>query len=191
VKTKNEFTVFRVYEILESECCNKCILGIAEVHSVWEDPNEMSIQYETHYPLTIARNEYDTSVVPPDVCEDLLEALKCFGAEAYKASSAMCGRALDSICKHKKAKGGNLEEKIDYLYKNGVITSSLVLKMAHKVRDGRNHGIHPPRGNKESTIQDWKGYAHSLIELTRLMIDAIYVARHFVDTFDPKGGASA
>lgn len=79
------------------------------------------------------------TAIPAEVVADLDEAAKCFGtAGAYKSSAVMARRALESVCKDKKAKGKNLKQKIDVLPVDEAIKS-----ICQGIRLFGNHGAHP------------------------------------------------
>lgn len=79
---------------------------------------------------------------PPEVDADFIEAQKCHDAEAYKATIVMCRRVLESMADSQQAKGKNLFEKIEDLYKGEVISKG-TFEITTQVRQFGNYGAHP------------------------------------------------
>ena len=79
---------------------------------------------------------------PPDVNMDFIEAQKCQGVEAYRATVVMCRRALEAVADSKGARGKNLFEKIEDLYNRGIISKG-VSEIATQIRQLGNYGAHP------------------------------------------------
>jgi uncharacterized protein DUF4145 len=113
--------------------------------------------------------------VPPEVpkliADDFREALRCEWVKAYKATVAMCRRALQASCVELKAKDAKLIDQIDELAANGAITTSLK-DIAHQIRSVGNDGAHPGKdGLNDVSQQD----ASDIIEFTREFLHHVFV----------------
>lgn len=101
---------------------------------------------ELPYLVSVTRKDMiEVSVptkAPPQVVEDFKEAARCFNAKAYKGTVTMCRRSLETACDAKRAKGGNLSEKIANLHEQGIIDEP-TYHLASGIRQFGNYGAHP------------------------------------------------
>jgi hypothetical protein len=78
------------------------------------------------------------------VLVDFEEAIKCFEMQAYRASAAMCRRALQSSVTDQRAPKGKLQDQIDGLHESSPDRITTAIKdWAHTIRIFGNWGAHP------------------------------------------------
>ena len=65
------------------------------------------------------------------------------------AFAVLLGRVLDAICVEQGAQGGTLNERIEYLAKQGRFPDRLA-DVAHRLRKLRNFGAHGDLGNLDA-----------------------------------------
>jgi hypothetical protein len=82
-----------------------------------------------------------SSEVPPIVRRSLDEAERCMQSGAYLAATAMCGRALEAICRHHQTKDSYLGGGLKELKDRGVIDARLY-QWSEELRDQRNNAAH-------------------------------------------------
>ncbi len=109
--------------------------------------------------------------VPKEVADDFIEANKCLGVGAPKATVAMCRRTLQSTC---EASGANqkddLVNQIDDLESRRVINPGLK-NIAHTIRVIGNWGAHPQQDLlKGVTLDD----ASEVLEFTAEFLDEVF-----------------
>jgi len=111
--------------------------------------------------------------IPSSIRRDFEEALKCFGISAFRATGVMARRALQGCCLDKGAKKGKLQEQIDWLFEQRIITKHLN-DWAHEVRLVGNDAAHPqkPREDKPITKDD----AEAIVNLLTQFTNVLYVA---------------
>lgn len=125
---------------------------------------------EAVYPLGKPNEDVEPSV-PEEIAADFREALRCQWIKAFKATVAMCGRAIQASVISLGAKGDRLIDQIDNLASQGRITTPLK-EMAHEVRLTRNVGAHPDKdGLKDVGEKD----ADDIVEFTREYLHHVYV----------------
>ena len=137
-------------------------IGVAPRGQLW--------RLEAVYPLGKPSDSVAPEV-PALITSDFKEALRCLWIEAFKATVAMCRRALQAACVELKAKDVNLVEQIDDLAAKGVITEPL-RQMAHEVRLTGNEGAHP---GKDSLNDVTKQDANDIVEFTREFFHHVFV----------------
>ncbi|MDT5061542.1 MAG: hypothetical protein QOH63_2001 [Acidobacteriota bacterium] len=152
-----------VYTMMQCQGCQQFILGIVFRHR--ED-----WRYVEHYPLGTPDDSVHEKV-PTPIAEDFSESKRCLWVKAYRASVAMCRRAVQSSCDDLGAQGGNLFQQIDDLAKKGIITEPL-RQLAHKVRLVANKELHAKHDDL-GTIKERD--AKSIIAFTQEYFHHVYV----------------
>jgi hypothetical protein len=91
---------------------------------------------------------------PEGVRQDATAAHRCYGIGEWRASATMARRAIQGACIHKEAPDKKLEEQIDWLAEEDVITRQM-REVAHRLRMGGNAGAHPGKdGLNDVTERD-------------------------------------
>jgi hypothetical protein len=155
-----------LYAGMQCQGCGGFILGCvakSEEHGKWE--------YRLHYPLGTP-DDTVADEIPPHIASDFSEALRCLWVKAYRATVAMCARALQTSCDEKEAKGGTLNKQIDDLGSRGVITEPL-RQWAHQVRLTRNRELHETTDDPDTAIGEKD--AESIVAFTREYFHHVYV----------------
>ena len=107
--------------------------------------------------------------INPTVIKDLDEAKLCLSVGAFRASAAMCRRAIQQACIQQGMDGKkDLEKQIDELQSNGIITSH-ISKWAHSCRFLGNDAAHPD--HPEVTEKD----ATDVLNLAEQLMNILYV----------------
>lgn len=124
---------------------------------------------ESPQPIYVVDPEFESPPIPREILEDFKEASICYVNTASKACVVMCGRTLEGLTIEQKAKGRNLNQKIEHLYKNDLI-SKLLYDAFTKVRVIRNLGAHFQPLNKIEKGEDKK-----ILDITKHIIEHIYI----------------
>lgn len=143
--------------------CNFCHKGVLLKGSYEQYPEEI---YPSPLPEPVDER------IPPSIRGDFEEALKCFGIGAFRATGVMARRALQGCCLDKGAKKGKLQEQIDWLFGQGIITKNLK-DWAHEVRLVGNDAAHPQKPTEDKPIT--KGDAKVILDLLRQFANILYV----------------
>jgi hypothetical protein len=160
-----------IWWVCNAAQCESC-KGFVLVVGKRDNRNGHEWGLEGVYPLG-KPNDSVAPEVPPLIASDFQEALRCEWVKAYKATVTMCRRALQASCVELKGKDAKLQDQIDELASNGVITQALK-EMAHEVRLAGNDGAHPGKdGLSDVTPQD----AADIIEFTREFFHHVFVVR--------------
>ena len=107
--------------------------------------------------------------IPDGIRIDLIESKLCFSAHAYRGSTVLACRAIQSTRLDKGATTKDLMKQIDELFGKGIITADLK-EWAHVIRWVGNDAAHP---NKDVvTVDD----ATDILELCEQFLHTIYVA---------------
>jgi hypothetical protein len=163
---------WRLCAAMDFQGCRKYILGIVlKQGGPWG--------YLEHYPLATPDDSVDKNV-PVAIATDFSEALRCLWVKEFRASVAMCRRALQSSCDDLKAQGKNLFEQIDDLAKKGIITEPLK-KLAHRVRLTANKELHAS-GDDLGTIEEKD--AEAIIAFTREYFHHVYVMPALLNAYE-------
>lgn len=145
--------------------CNSCHKGV-----LVKEPGPQLITEEV-YPTPLP--EPPDKRIAPDIHKDFEEALKCFGISAFRAAGVMARRALQCCCLDKEAKKGNLQDQIDWLFGQGIITKNLK-DWAHEVRLVGNDAAHPQKPGQDKPIT--QDDAKTILDLLRQFTNVLYVA---------------
>jgi len=110
--------------------------------------------------------------IPKGIREDYEEALICLNSNAYKATVAMCRRALQ---KSTEKEGANTKERlvdqIEFLFKKGIIPKGLY-ELATEVRFFGNYGAHPRNDDLEKITED---DAKDVLDFLSHYLEHVYV----------------
>jgi hypothetical protein len=116
--------------------CNNSLLGIQE---------EVTDQYGTGWSSATRvwpdPKRYIPWSVPPVVRTSLDEAERCINGGAYTAAVAMCGRALEGICRHFNTKDQFLGGGVKELLVMGIIDNR-IYQWSEELRKHRNIAAH-------------------------------------------------
>lgn len=151
--------------------------GVATNYSIEECNNcEQHFLVATHastgerlaiYPKTLS--QIVDSLVPAPIRQDFEEALLCYSVSSYRGAAALARRTVQVICLDKGAgKSKKLQEQIDELFTNGVITKD-IKEWAHEVRFLGNDAAHPTKN--EVTKED----AKDILELLESLSEVLYI----------------
>lgn len=124
-------------------------------------------QGESVFPLPMPSKTDDR--IPKDIREDLIEAKFCFSVRAYRACAVMARRCMQSTCLEKGATKKDLQDQLNELATNGIITRELK-EWADIVRWVANDAAHPNKQNV--TFED----AEDILNLAEQFLQVIYVA---------------
>lgn len=116
-------------------------------------------------------------IVPISIREAYSEALRVKKI-SYIAFPILIRRALDLLCKHEKAKGRNLEEKIKYLGEKGIIPKVLS-EMADALRLLGNDCAHDNKSLDVHDIEILDSFYSSIIEY-------VYIAPNKIEQLKEK-----
>lgn len=139
--------------------------------------------------VLVRRNSFDESIVkvypdplpepaheksPAFLKRDLEEANLCFAVGAYRAASVMARRALQSCCIDKGAPDKRLQEQINWLLSEQVITKD-IKDWADEVRFTGNDAAHPPEKPEEDENVSRED-AEDMLGLLKQFVNVLYVA---------------
>lgn len=157
----------RICNAAQCQSCKGYILAVGKRGAAGQNPYNL----EACYPLGKPNDRVDQAV-SPGIAGDFREALRCQWIKAYKATVAMCRRAIQASALEKGASTRKkLIEQIDELADKGIITT-FVKEMAHEIRLIGNVGAHPDEdGLADVTEAD----AGDIVEFTREYFHHVYV----------------
>jgi hypothetical protein len=119
------------------------------------------------YPKTLPQTV--DKLVPSPIKEDFEEALLCYSVGSYRGAAALARRTVEVICLDKGASTKKkLNEQIDELFTNGVITKD-IQEWAHEVRFLGNDAAHPTKN--EVSEED----AKDILELLESLCEVLYI----------------
>ena len=145
-----------VYEIIE---CKGCKTISFRKLGVYDYPDDC---VENLYPLRIEGRkglDEDTDYLPVDVKRIYLETLKALNSEMPILTGIGLRALVETVCKEKKAKGGNLYTKIDNLIKLNVLTINDAT-ILHKIRTLGNDSAHEVKPHSKKSL----GLAMDVVE---------------------------
>src|SRR3989344_9222348 len=155
---KNNQTFFEIAE------CNGCDFFVlvrrygGSIQKIYPDPLPKSIHEKT----------------PDFLKKDLEEANLCFAVGAYRAAGFMARRALQICYIEKGAPDNKLQDQIDWLLNQQIITKELK-EWAHEVRLTGNDAAHPPKDVlKDEAVSSED--ADDILTLLEKFIDVLYIA---------------
>ena len=157
----------RMCNAAQCQSCKEYVLVVGKRGAAGQTPYNL----EACYPLG-KPNDHVEDAVPLPIRPDFAEALRCQWIKAYKATVAMCRRAIQASAIEKGTSAKKkLVEQLDELAAKTIITEPL-RQMAHEIRLTGNVGAHPDEdGLQDVTEQD----ANDIIEFTREFFHHVYV----------------
>ena len=111
---------------------------------------------------------------PEFLKQDLEESYLCFSVGAYRATGVLARRALQLCCVEKGAPDKKLQDQIDWLLDEQIITKDLK-EWAHEVRLTGNDAAHPPKKVKDDKRVE-KDDAEDILTLLENFVDVLYIA---------------
>jgi hypothetical protein len=108
------------------------------------------------------------SGIPDMVKKSIDEAERCVQAGAFLAATAMCGRALEAICRHYGTKDTYLGAGLKELRDKGIIDARL-FQWSEELRDQRNMAAHAT--DQVISAQD----ARDVLSFTYAIIDYVFL----------------
>jgi hypothetical protein len=112
------------------------------------------------------------ALIPAPVRSDLYEARKCISARAWKATAAMCRRALQGACLQVGATPGKtLNQQVAEVVATNKVHSSLE-EWARAIRVMGNSGAHPGDDGLETVTEE---EATDILEFTEQFLDLTFV----------------
>ncbi|RFC30921.1 MAG: protein of unknown function (DUF4145) [Candidatus Nitrotoga sp. MKT] len=160
--TDNDFFAVKTF-LLKCPSCNSSL--IAESHEDYKENEQTWTKPVRVYPKPQRSLGKD---IPPIVKISIEEAEKCMQAAAYLAATAMCGRALEAICRHYKTKDNYLGGGLKELKDNGLIDQRLY-QWGEELRDQRNNAAHAT--DTDISSQD----ANDVLTFTYAIIDYVFL----------------
>lgn len=125
------------------------------------------------YPITTRLTK-----LPVSIEREYRAALKARKADP-KACTMYIGRTLEAICKHQKAAGKTLSEKIDNLASSDIIPKQLA-RMAHQSRQIRNLGVH--LNEDHVTERD----VIAILEFLEVILEYLYVVPAKIEALEAR-----
>ncbi|MBE5315171.1 MAG: DUF4145 domain-containing protein [Xanthomonadales bacterium] len=119
------------------------------------------------------------SDIPSVVKASIEEAEKCMQSGAYLASTAMCGRALEAICRHYKTKDNYLGGGLKELRDTSVIDARLY-QWGEELREQRNNAAHAT--SAVVSTQD----ANDVLAFTYAIIDYVFLLAQKFEKFQKR-----
>jgi len=109
--------------------------------------------------------------IPENVQRDYNEATACLAIGAYRASAAMCRRALESSAIERGASKARLVDQVDELLQKSVISPQLA-EWAHEIRFWGNIGVHPDEDGLADVTPDDAG---EIMQFTTEYLEHVYI----------------
>ena len=114
--------------------------------------------------------------IPTVVRHSIGEAEKCMQVGAYLAATAMCGRAIEAVCRHYGTKDAYLGQGIKELREKGIIDARL-FEWSEELRDQRNIAAHAT--DAVMSAQD----ANDVLSFTYAIIDYVFLLAQKFEQF--------
>jgi hypothetical protein len=109
--------------------------------------------------------------LPDFIRGDIKELYLCQSVGAHKGTCALARAVLQEVCRRHDAKGKDLNEEIDDLAKNGIITKNIA-DFAHSIRVVGNDVLHPKDDSREPSKED----GEAILSLLEQIIFNLYIA---------------
>ena len=126
---------------------------------------------ESIYPNTLPKPIPEKT--PDFLKDDLKEVYACLTTDSYRAVGVMARRALQKCCIKKGAPNKKLQEQIDWLLEQQIITKDLK-EWAHEVRLTGNDAAHPPEDPSKDDIVTRED-AEDILLLLEGLIQVLYI----------------
>jgi hypothetical protein len=146
------------YSFLKCPKCDSPFLVYQEDIGLdnWDDPYRL-------YPTQDVINPF----YPEPIKNAYSEAQVCFKAKAYIASTIMCRKTLEGICKEHNIKEDNLNTSLKKMKEQGIIESRL-FEWADTLRISGNEAVH------DLNVKVTKDDAKDIIEFTNALLEYIF-----------------
>jgi len=154
------------YEIAECNSCDFFVLvrrRSGSIQKIYPDPLPKSIHKKT----------------PEFLKKDLEEANLCFAVGSYRAAGVMARRALQLCYIEKGAPDKKLQDQIDWLLNQQIITKELK-EWAHEVRLTGNDAAQPPKDITKDEVVTRED-ADDILTLLEKFVDVLYIAPALAD----------
>ena len=153
---------YRTY-LLKCPSCNIALVGESE--EIFNDGEKYWSDVTRVFPSPRRLIRYG---IPEVVSNSINEAERCMQAGAFLATAAMCGRALEGICRHFKTKGSYLGPGLKELKEKGIIDARL-FEWGEELREQRNKAAHATE--EEMSAED----ASDVLSFTYAIIDYVFL----------------
>lgn len=152
------------WQILECRACSTLNLGRNYIEPPYEEQRE-TIVYPI--PRLAPKQKKRLRSIPLRISQAYDTALKV--KDEPNAFAVLIGRTLETVCKHEKAEGKTLAEKLTKLADTNRIPPTLA-KMAHQLRVLRNLGAH----SDDDEVQDTD--VPVIMEFVDAILEYLYIA---------------
>jgi hypothetical protein len=166
--------------LLECPVCENSILAGQDLIDIGPDKAEWSPASR----LWPSPKRYLPWTIPHLIRSSLEEADRCLRANAYIASVAMSGRALEGICRHFKTESPYLGGGLKELLKRGVIDTRL-FQWSQELREHRNIAAHAT--DEKISEED----AEDLLDFVTAICDYVFVLSEKFERFMQRKEKSA
>ncbi len=171
------FTV-RTY-LLKCPACDSALVGESE-----EDVRDGKLFWPDLTRVYPKPRRLLGSGIPDIVKKSIDEAERCVQAGAFLATTAMCGRALEAICRHQGTKDTYLGAGLKELRDKGIIDARL-FQWGEELRDQRNMAAHAT--DQVITAQD----ASDVLAFTYAIIDYVFLLAMKFEQFQKRKNEKA
>lgn len=168
-----DFFNVRTY-LLKCPSCTYALVG--EATESWRDGNDYWPDLTRVYPKP---RRLLGAEIPETVRNSIDEAERCMQVGAFLAATAMCGRALEGICRHQSTKNTYLGAGLKELQDKGIIDARLY-QWGDELREQRNNAAHAT--NELIHAQD----ASDVLAFTYAIIDYVYLLTNKFDQFQKR-----
>jgi hypothetical protein len=142
--------------------------GREDDKEVWSEP----------YRLYPAKDELVGPRIPRSVRNSFAEALNCFNAQAYSASTLMCRRTLEAACAESEIEGGSLRESLREMSSRGIVDARVLDWL-----DALPH-LAGAEGAESSAREE----AREVVEFTDALLAYLYTFRDRLEEFRQRRG---
>lgn len=157
------------YYIWKCQVCSKLVFRAHE-KSIYKPGATLIGQF----PSIIRLDSKFEDLVPKEILEDFLSAIKCFEFQEFRPASAMCRRSLQSsVLEQGASENKDLFDQIDELNeKSPDRFTSDIKDWAHNIRIFGNWGAHPDTDGLKDVDED---IAKEVIDFLKSYFHYVYV----------------
>lgn len=152
------------FQFILAECprCGRPFLLQREMYA----PDQWSDPYRLYPP-----DEYQPGrEVPGPIRGTFQEAITCYQAGAYTATTIVCGKTLEGLCESQGVEADRLVEGLEELYEQGVIEERLY-EWADELRLARNEAVH------DVEVSHSQQDATDVVEFTQAILEYVFTFR--------------
>ncbi len=142
--------------------CDKCQYPIVAILRHY-----LSGELQTYWPTTTGNKDFPD--VPEAIGAAANEAHLCLAADSPRGAVALARAVVESVAKEKGITTGNLQSKIDNLYKNGHISEAMK-EAAHEIRFAGNEVAHGDLVTEPPAAED----AQEIVSLMDTILERVY-----------------